>query len=165
MNIPSIIQRLDRIVEDLSHPEVTARQIASGEAQYALCARLSTDKTDLVLKAAAKRLEVKVNGHVVLVESDPYTRERLVDCFRLAAEGGRSIAPYLNMLSLIRDNDPHKDEQGMWVRERATDAINAQNRLFGLPSDPITKPRCMTTRPQPPHSHGRPKAFALSSSE
>ncbi len=145
-NIPSAVEKIDWILENLGNSEVEVRREAAAGAQYALLGNLPHDKAALLLEKLAEKLELRLNGHAIPVEPDEYVRERCANAFEMAASAGKGVSAYLPLLKLSRDRDPHE-----WVRDMARDAVRyCEGGRMSLP-----KPETFTTRAlpeaKPPH--------------
>jgi hypothetical protein len=138
-DIPSAIANIDWIIENIDSPDVDTRRDAAAGAQYALLGPIPHEKADSLLPKLAARLELKLNGHAIPVEPDEYVRERCANAFELASSSGKRVGPYLDVLRLSRDRDPHQ-----WVRDMARDALRYCEGHGGLPH-----PEAFTTRPIP----------------
>ena len=117
-DISSSVAKIDWIIDNLDHPDAEIRRDAAAGAQYALLGPIPHEKADLLLEKMAKRLELKLNGHAIPADPDEYVRERCANAFEMAASTGKNVAPYLPVLKLSRERDPHE-----WVRDMARDAV------------------------------------------
>ncbi len=139
-DIPSAVENIDWILENIGNPDAAVRREAAGGAQYALLGYPPIEKSAELLRRLAERLELRLNGHAVPVEPDEYVRERCANAFEMAASKGHNVSAYMPALQLSRDRDPHE-----WVREMARDAIRyCEGNRMALP-----KPDAFTTRALP----------------
>ncbi len=142
-NVPSAVENIDWIIENMDHPDAEVRREAAAGAQYALLGPLPHDKAHALLEKLDARLELRVNGHAEPVEQDEYVRERSANAFEMAASTGKGVSAYLPTLKLSRDRDPHQ-----WVRDMARDAVRyIEGGRMDLP-----KPAAFTTKPAHPQS-------------
>jgi hypothetical protein len=167
-NVQEIVQRIDSVIENLDNPDVEARRKAAAEAQYAFCGNLPSEKGKKLLEKVSEKLRLFINGHAVPAEPDEYVRERCADCFRLAAEGGKDIHPYIPLVRLAYERDPHE-----WVRERAQEALEICDKTYGVRVDKSdiraafvsfsTRPAPVDAKPpvQKPEKRSQPRSLAI----